>query len=456
MKYSKKALEDLYNGIAGKPVAQRKHLNVLGEAKVTIDYGQGNVQSVEMADEEAKKLLRLSKSEETEDYKLWAVSAGWDTEAAQFALDNRLKSIYSKTIQLDNKGVRDTLHEEISMITNLKDKGELNVLSSALKSGLTNFKRHIEKLAASRGFRFITNSSALDNIAQITFEEGSVGVGPGEAVVTLFSEGKNPDEGDIVLPNGELVELKAGAGRAGKGKTLSLIRKFNDFIKSNKGRAPLDKDRVNSVMSAIANNDFSQAPTSSQGVINRVLKSIKDIDDIELKVKAVYKDINKSYFQSIVDDQNISVIDHIKEFVDQIKANNEKEGGSANRFFATAEIDTLLQGLSLFASSPEDAAPVIQNALRQNTNADQGAVARAIAAAMQIVEYHNEEKESQKFTYFTLFNKDSFNMLTLGPFTSSYKENVTRTINDMIEHIDGIGISPNTGGGRGGYNLTLK
>ena len=98
MKYSKKALEDLYNGIAGKPVAQRKHLNVLGEAKVTIDYGQGNVQSVEMADEEAKKLLRLSKSEETEDYKLWAVSAGWDTEAAQFALDNRLKSIYSKTI----------------------------------------------------------------------------------------------------------------------------------------------------------------------------------------------------------------------------------------------------------------------------------------------------------------------------------------------------------------------
>ena len=322
MKYSKKALEDLYNGIAGKPVAQRKHLNVLGEAKVTIDYGQGNVQSVEMADEEAKKLLRLSKSEETEDYKLWAVSAGWDTEAAQFALDNRLKSIYSKTIQLDNKGVRDTLHEEISMITNLKDKGELNVLSSALKSGLTNFKRHIEKLAASRGFRFITNSSALDNIAQITFEEGSVGVGPGEAVVTLFSEGKNPDEGDIVLPNGELVELKAGAGRAGKGKTLSLIRKFNDFIKSNKGRAPLDKDRVNSVMSAIANNDFSQAPTSSQGVINRVLKSIKDIDDIELKVKAVYKDINKSYFQSIVDDQNISVIDHIKEFVDQIKANN--------------------------------------------------------------------------------------------------------------------------------------
>ncbi len=456
MNYGKKALEDLYSGIAGKPVQPRKHLNVLGEAKVTIDYGQGNVQAIEMPDEEAKKLLRLSKSEETEDYKLWAVSAGWDTEAAQFALDNRLKSIYSEAIQLDNKGVRDVFHDEVIRLTELKNKNKLNVLEGALKSGLTNFKRHIERLAASQGFKLIANSDALDNIAQITFEEGSVGVGPGEAVVTLFSEGKNPDEGDIILPGGELVELKAGAGRAGKGKTLALIRKFNEFIKSNKDRTPLDEVRVNTVMDSIINNDFSQAPASSQGVIERVQRSIRDIDDIEVKVKAVYKDINKNYFQSIVDSKGISVVDYIKEFINQIKVNNEKEGGSANRFFATVDINTLLQGLSLFASSPDEATPVIQNALKQNMNVDQGAVARAIAAAMQIVEYHNEEKESQKFTYFTLFNKDSFNMLTLGPFTSSYKENVTRTINDMIKHIDGIAISPNTGGGRGGYNLTLK
>tara|TARA_R110000772_G_scaffold93244_1_gene190513 strand:- start:1400 stop:2464 length:1065 start_codon:yes stop_codon:yes gene_type:complete len=36
MNYGKKALEDLYNGIAGKPVQPRKHLSVLGEANVSI------------------------------------------------------------------------------------------------------------------------------------------------------------------------------------------------------------------------------------------------------------------------------------------------------------------------------------------------------------------------------------------------------------------------------------
>lgn len=456
MNYNKRALEDLYSQVAGKPVAPRKHLSVFGEATVSIEYSDGNTQSADLPDEEARKLFRLSKSEETEDFKQWAASAGWDTEAAQFALDGRLKAIYSKSIQLDNAGVRDAFHEEVISLTNLKNNNRLSVLESALKGGLTNFKRHIEKLAASQGFKFITNDEALNHIAQITFEEGAVGVGPGEAVVTLFSEGKNPDEGDIILPSGELVELKAGAGRAGKGKTLALIRKFNEFIKVNKDRTPLDEAKVNSVMQAIVDRDFSQEKANAQSVINRVLNNIQTIDDLEAKVKAVYKDINRPYFAAIVDRQGIGVNEHIADFYNQIKQNNEKEGGSANRFFSTADKDTLLQGLSLFASSPNEATPLIQSALESNASGDLGSVARAIAAAMQIVEYHNEEKESQKFTYFTLFNKDNFNMLTLGPFTSSYKENVTRTINDMINHIDNIGISPNTGGGRGGYNLMLK
>ena len=42
------------------------------------------------------------------------------------------------------------------------------------------------------------------------------------------------------------------------------------------------------------------------------------------------------------------------------------------------------------------------------------------------------------------------------PFTASYKENIERTINDMINSSNDISISPNTGGGRGGYNLTLR
>jgi hypothetical protein len=47
-------------------------------------------------------------------------------------------------------------------------------------------------------------------------------------------------------------------------------------------------------------------------------------------------------------------------------------------------------------------------------------------------------------------------MLTFGPYSNDYLENAARTVQDMLSNINEIGISPNTGGGRGGYNLTLK
>jgi hypothetical protein len=109
----------------------------------------------------------------------------------------------------------------------------------------------------------------------------------------------------------------------------------------------------------------------------------------------------------------------------------------------------------MFASQPNVVKPIIERALNAS-GSNRGQVAKAIAAAMQINEYHNEEKEGQKFTWFTLFNKDNFNMLTYGPFTNSYEENANRTVQDMLTNIDNIAISPNTGGGRSGYNLTLK
>ena len=191
--------------------------------------------------------------------------------------------------------------------------------------------------------------------------------------------------------------------------------------------------------------------------MDRVINNIDSIDDIEVKVKAVYKDTkNKPYFNNIktVDNQT-SINDYLKIFVDQIKERNEKEGASSNRFFSSASEAELLGGLRLFSSEADIASPIIENAISQNRNLDQGKVSRAIAAAIQIVEYHKEEGQ-QGFTYFTLFNKDNFNMLTLGPFTASYKENIERTINDMINSSNDISISPNTGGGRGGYNLTLR
>jgi len=437
-------LEDLYNVVK------------INEAKVSIEFADGNVQTVEMDDTEARKLMRLQQSEESPDLKEWAAAAGWDTEAAQFALEARLNSIYNESIQMDNKGVRNSFYDEVKSLTSLKNANKLDTLANALKEGNTNFKKHIDKLGASRGFKFVTNSDAVDKIAYITFEEGAVGVGPGEAVLTLFSEGKNPSEGDIALPNGQLVELKAGAGRPGKGKTLSLIRNFNKFTQASQLTDPVNADTANAVLEGIVNFDFSNLPVAQQRVAERVIANINSDQDIESKIKSVYKDTKgKAYFDNIKAKDGKSVNEYLAEFQDQIKQRNEKEGALSNRFFDSADKDTLLKGLLMFASQPDVVKPIIEKAL-DSASGNQGEVAKAIAAAMQINEYHNEEKDDQKFTWFTLFNKENFNMLTFGPYSNDYPENAARTVQDMLSNINEIGISPNTGGGRGGYNLTLK
>ena len=439
-----KKLEDLYDVVK------------FNEAKVSIEYEDGNVQTARMDDTEARKLLRLQQTDISTDLRVWAASAGWDTEAAQFALQSRLNFIYNKSIQMDNTGVRNAFYREVKSLIDLKNGNKLYTLENALREGKTNFKKHIDKLGANQNFRFVTDSGAVDKIAYITFEEGAVGVGPGEAVLTLFSEGRNPDAGDIALPNGHLVELKAGAGRPGKGKTLALIRKFNEFTKSSQLTDPINEDDANVVLNTISNFNFSVLPAIQQRVTDRVLKAINSNMDLEAKIKAVFKDTKgRKYFENIKTEDGKSVNDHLASFQDQIKQRNEKEGALSSRFFDSAEGDTLIQGLMMFASQPEVVKPIIERALN-NSGSNRGQVAKAIAAAMQINEYHNEEKEGHKFTWFTLFNKDNFNMLSLGPFTNNYEENANRTVQDMLTNIDSIAISPNTGGGRGGYNLTLK
>ena len=233
-------------------------------------------------------------------------------------------------------------------------------------------------------------------------------------------------------------------------------RKFYDFTKGTQLTDPIDADAANAVLDGIVNFDFTKLPAAQVRVAERVIANINSNKDIESKIKSVYKDTKgKAYFDSIKANDGKSINEYLAEFQDKIKQRNEKEGALSNRFFDSADKDTLLTGLLMFASQPQIVKPIIEKALNSVSN-NQGEVARAIAAAMQINEYHNEEKDGQKFTWFTLFNKDNFNMLTFGPFSSDYAENANRTVQDMLTNINEIGISPNTGGGRGGYNLTLK
>jgi len=456
------SLEDIYKKQVRGNIPPRKHLKVggvLNEAKVTIEFDDGNIKEVEIDQEEARKLLRLGKQETSINIiNDWVESSGWDSPSAIFNLGVRINDIYSKAIQLDNSGIRNKFYDEVERLTRLQKSNRLSDLQQALNKGNANFLQVIEKLGAKYDLKLVTNRKAVEAISQITFEEGAVGVGPGEAVLTLFSEGKNPSEGDIALPDGSLVEVKSGAGRAGKGKTLGLIRNFNKYAKLEAKEANINEKIIQTVFSAIKNYKFDNVTAGQQGVIDRVIGTIdNDSYDIETKLKIVERDTRgKKYFDNIKDSKGVSVTEYLADQKNELKMRDAGEAIITNNFFKTSSREKLIEGLSKFSSEPENAARIVNAFLDQPGDLeDKG---RKIAAGFQIAEYFKEEEEKgQGFNYFLFFNKNNFNMVTIGPFKNKkYIDYATDSIQKLFQLGNNISISPNTGGGRGGYNLTIK
>jgi len=84
------SLENIYkNQVRGK-VPPRKHLRVLGEAQVQITFDDNNTKVVDMSDEEARKLLKLSDQEKKGEIAKWIASGGWDSADAQFLLSQNI------------------------------------------------------------------------------------------------------------------------------------------------------------------------------------------------------------------------------------------------------------------------------------------------------------------------------------------------------------------------------
>lgn len=122
------------------------------------------------------------------------------------------------------------------------------------------------------------------------------------------------------MPDGSLVEVKSGAGRAGKGKTLSLIRSFNKFAKLQAKEANIDENIIITVFNAIKDYEFNVTP-AQQRVIDRVIGNIdNDSYDIETKLKLVERDVRgRSYFEDIKDSKGISVTRYLADQKEELK-----------------------------------------------------------------------------------------------------------------------------------------
>ena len=497
------SLEKIYSQQVRGNVPPRRHLRVLGEALVTIEFGDkdekrklraghsGHKKVVELDDIKARKLLKLSDQEERGEIAKWIVSAGWDSADAQFLLSQKLNTIYTNTIQLTNQGVRDNFYEQVNRLTELKNSGRINILREALDEGEVDIYTHINK-ALKKHFPLLVRVESLEQIGQIGFAEGAVGVGPGEALLTLFTEGVNPETGDIVLPNGDEVELKAGEGRPGKTKVAGLVREFEKFSTGEYKEEEIPPELVKNAERAfqviekrgtdlLKNGTYvkvpgreASLPTGADAKINEVLRIIRsnEYKTVEQKAAKLKKgDANTPapyegpLFQAYWfdhDNEGVQARDHISGLRKLVKHNAVKNTVRTKDFFRQAGEDgppyeRLVDGLSKFSHRGDE--EEIKGIIRKNIDFGKGVtpniegVALAIAMAFQITEYYDELPH--KFTYYTLFDKYNGNLVTWGPFESDYVTNLTNTLNNIFQSLHLLDISADSGG-RTGYNLGWK
>jgi len=488
------SLEDIYKKQVSGKIPQRKHLSVLGEALVTIEFGDkdekrdipaghsGHKKIVDdIPDIEARKLLKLSDQESRGEIPKWIESAGWDSEDAQFLLSQKLNTIYTNTEQLTNQGTRREFYKQIARLTELKNRGRINILREALDKGKVDIYAYINTKFRDQ-FPLLVNERSLEQIGQIGFAEGAVGVGPGEALLTLFTEGVNPEQGDIVLPNNDEVELKAGEGRPGKTRVAKLVRNFEEFSAGEYKEEEIPPELVKNAERALQviekrGTDLlkDEAYVKAHGAINEVLEIIRSnkYKTVEQKVAKLspsesgpadnrYKGPLYQAYWLDPTNTGVQARDHISELRKLVKHNAVKNTIRTKDFFRQAGEDDppyerLVGGLSKFShrGEEEEIKGIIRDAIdfgkRVTPNIEE--VALAIAMAFQITEYYDELPH--KFTYYTLFDKYNGNLVTWGPFEDDYVTNLTKTLRNIFQSLHLLDISGDSGG-RTGYNLGWK
>lgn len=435
-------LEDLYNVVK------------FNEAKVSIEFDDGNVKTVEMDNERARKMFMLSDIEDnTAPLSEWISEAGWNTDDAQSLLNPKLNTIYKSGIQLTNKKVRKDFYDQIQDLT--RRKKNLNILREVLNNGAVDNIYSYLNTKLSSDYPLLVGEDVLKQIGQLAFAEGAVGVGPGEVLISLFTEGKNPDKGDIILPDGDEVELKASQGRPGKSRVAALVKRFETYVQQGHNVVKLSPSDINATKEAIeALKPKVQSPTNQQG--RAILDAINSFDpnntdSVEYVANFIVNNKARAGIIQKLDPQAYKTLEAIGK---QIATNNAGASKRGKSFFASASDEDLIKGLSLFSSKGENiASSIINKGLKAGNNMDRVDLALGIAMTFQIAEYYDELK--QKFNYYTLFNKNSGLIVSWGPFSSDYVTNANSILDNILSNRDKIIISADSGG-RTGYNLSIR
>jgi hypothetical protein len=302
MNYGKKSLESLYSGIAGKPTQPRKHLDVLGEAKVTFEYEGSEPETVEISDDNARELRNIANVSTTRNPMIMKVDGKWvgsdritkkqiaDTYAEvrdmadMGTIDRQIVEIATKATIFDTpvssfnktlKNIRTFLIESAKLTLEKRNestsgrsiKTELSRILNIVKSGelQKSFVSYLDSLEPGT-FDIWTATDPQNNNNNIYFAlDTEVGkalqvmrpasdkaatrgaAGPGEALLAFLYGGVKPKgSGDILLSSGDedSIELKKQEGRIGKHITSASVKALQQLFY---GKSPGVSSRSESI-----------------------------------------------------------------------------------------------------------------------------------------------------------------------------------------------------------------
>lgn len=220
MNYSRKDLEDLYSGVAGKPVAQRKHLDILGE-EYDVRFKKDTdteYTEIKVGDEQFAKAFRYLKS---------------DSSTIQTASDTL------KSTGMNNQQIKELLN----VVYDFDDPDKFFV-------ALGNRMEVEEFLAATDVIDLVTDKYDLERElveSILRFEPATKpSTGKGEVFMMVFIDGaKKGSVGDVEI-NGVEYEVKGTnariKGQRGFGAQTAGARSFTRDIQELAARAGVQVD----------------------------------------------------------------------------------------------------------------------------------------------------------------------------------------------------------------------
>ena len=234
------SLKDVYSSIY-------KPQKTLNEAMINIEFDDKSISpdpvTLSLKDIYAKRILgnaRVLSVELKADIEKWIQAGGWNSPESLNQASTIL-SIIQEVYDTTDENVVIKLQTAIRALIENKSKLQSYTYSILEKSSkfYNFFYNTIRQIPEAKIF---AEQQFMDSLTYIKFDEGGVGVGPGELFTTFFSECENPETGDLILPNGIEIELKGstkpskekatpGGGRPGKqaadraGKAMKNINK---------------------------------------------------------------------------------------------------------------------------------------------------------------------------------------------------------------------------------------